>query len=96
MRRIFAWKIEGMALSAIAEKLNSLGILSPKEYKKSMGLHYQSGFSGTGSSVWGNATVKRILTNEVYLGHMVQGKTEKVNYKVKKHTAKPEEEWIKV
>ena len=34
--------------------------------------------------------------NEVYLGHMVQGKTEKVNYKVKKHTAKPEEEWIKV
>ena len=96
VRRIFAWKIEGMAVSAIAEKLNSLGILSPKEYKKSMGLHYHSGFSGAGSSVWGNATVKRILTNEVYLGHMVQGKTEKINYKVKKHTVKPEEEWIKV
>lgn len=96
VRRIFAWKIEGMAVSAIAEKLNSLGILSPKEYKKSMGFHYHSGFSGAGSSVWGNATVKRILTNEVYLGHMVQGKTEKVNYKVKKHTAKPEGEWVKV
>lgn len=96
VRRIFAWKIEGMALSAIAGKLNSLGILSPKEYKKSMGLPYRGGFSGTGSSVWGSTTVKRILTNEVYLGHMVQGKTEKVNYKVKKHTAKPEAEWIKV
>ena len=27
---------------------------------------------------------------------MVQGKTEKVNYKVKKHIAKPEGEWVKV
>lgn len=96
VRRIFAWKIEGLALSAIAEKLNSLGILSPKEYKKSMGLSYHGGFSGTGRSGWGSTTIKRILTNEVYLGHMVQGKTEKVNYKVKKHTTKPEREWVKV
>jgi len=44
----------------------------------------------------GRHTVKRILTDEVYLGYMVQGKTEKVNYKVKKHIAKPEEEWMKV
>ncbi len=96
IRRIFAWKIEGLAVSAIAEKLNSLGILSPKEYKKSMGLSYNGGFSGTGSCGWGNATIKRILTNEVYLGHMVQGKTEKINYKVKKYTEKPEQEWVKV
>ena len=94
VRRIFAWKIEGMAIAAIAEKLNSLGILSPKEYKKSMGLSYNGGFSGTGRSGWGNATIKRILTNRVYLGHMVQGKTEKINYKVKKQTVKPEREWV--
>ena len=96
VRRIFAWKMEGMAISAIAEKLNGLGILSPKEYKKSMGLSYNGGFSGTGRSRWGNATIKRILTNQVYLGHMVQGKTEKINYKVKKQTEKPEGEWVKV
>ncbi|MDE6915878.1 MAG: recombinase family protein [Lachnospiraceae bacterium] len=96
VRRIFAWKIEGLAISAIAQKLNSLGILSPKEYKKSMGLSYNGGFCKTGGSEWGSSTVKRILTNEVYLGHMVQGKTEKVNYKVKRHIAKPEGEWVKV
>ena len=96
VRRIFAWKIEGLAVSAIAEKLNSLGILSPKECKRSMGLSYNGGFSGTGSCAWGNATVKRILTNEVYLGHMVQGKTEKINYKVKKYMEKPKQEWVKV
>ena len=96
VRRIFAWKMEGLALSAIAQKLNGFGILSPKEYKKSMGLSYNGGFCGTGSGKWGGTAVKRILTNEVYLGHMVQGKTEKVNYKVKKHIVKPKEEWVKV
>lgn len=40
--------------------------------------------------------MKRILTNEAYLGHMVQGKTEKVNYKVKRHAMKPKGEWVRV
>ncbi|MCM1539050.1 MAG: recombinase family protein [bacterium] len=95
VRKIFAWKMEGMAVSAIAEKLNGLGILSPKEYKKSTG-NYKGGFSGAVKSQWSSSTVKRILTNETYLGHMVQGKREKINYKLKKSVDKPQEEWIKV
>lgn len=66
-----------MAVSAIADKLNELGILSPKEYKKSTGENYRGGFSGAVKSMWSSATVKRILTNEMYLGHMVQGKTKR-------------------
>lgn len=96
VRKIFNWKMEGMAVSAIADQLNELGILSPKEYKKSTGINYRGGFSGAGKSRWSSATVKRILTNETYLGHMVQGKTEKINYKLKKTVEKPEKEWIKV
>ena len=96
VRKIFAWKIEGMAVAAIAEKLNGLGILSPKEYKKSLGLKYVSGFSGAANSLWGNASVKRILTDETYLGHLMQGKSQKVNYKVKKCVRKPKEEWTRV
>ncbi len=96
VRKIFAWKIEGMAVSAIAKKLNGLGILSPKEYKKSTGINYRGGFSGGARAQWSNSTVKRILTNEIYLGHMVQGKSEKINYKLKKSVAKPQEQWIKV
>ena len=95
VRKIFAWKIEGMAVSAIAEKLNGLGVLSPKEYKKSTG-NYKGGFSGAVKSEWSSSTIKRILTNETYLGHMVQGKKEKINYKLKKSVDKPREEWIKV
>lgn len=96
VRNIFQWKISGMAVSAIASRLNEMGVLSPKEYKKSTGVKYNGGFSGTGRSKWGSASVKRILTSEVYLGHLIQGKTGKVNYKVKKSVEKPEEEWVRV
>lgn len=71
-------------------------ILSPKEYKKSTGLNYRGGFTGGSGSQWSSSSVKRILTNEVYLGHLLQGRTEKVNYKVKKSIEKPKEEWVRV
>lgn len=96
VKNIFAWKIQGMAVFAIAKKLNDCGILSPAEYKKSMGCNYRGGFFGTEHALWSSSTIKRILTNETYLGHLVQGKTEKINYKVKKSVEKPREEWIKV
>ncbi len=96
VRRIFTWKIEGMAVSAIAEKLNGLHILSPREYKKSQGLNFRGGFSGGGISRWSSPTIRRILTNEVYLGHLIQGKTGRINYKMKKSVEKPKEEWIRV
>lgn len=96
VRKIFEWKMDGMAVSAIAEKLNGLGVLSPKEYKKSIGSNYKGGFSGAVKSMWSSSTVKRILTNEAYLGHLIQGKTEKINYKLKKSVEKPKGDWIKV
>ena len=96
VRKIFEWKMEGMAVSAIAEKLNGLGVLSPKEYKKSIGSNYKGGFSCAVKSLWSSSTVKRILTNEMYLGHLIQGKTEKINYKLKKSVEKPKEDWVKV
>ena len=94
VRKIFAWKIAGMSLGGIAEKLNAAGILSPMEYKKSLGMKYHSGFEGSFTAKWAAVAVKRILVNPVYLGTMVQGKQEKINYKVKKRFDKPREEWI--
>jgi len=96
VRKIFYWKIEGMSIAAIANRLNSLQILPPKEYKKSKGLNYNGGFQGGAGKGWSGVAVKRILTNETYLGHLLQGKTEKINYKVKKNIEKPKKEWVKV
>lgn len=96
VRKIFAWKIEGFSNLAIAEKLNGLGILSPMEYKKIQGENFRTGFVTGVHTKWSAVAVKRILVNESYIGTLVQGKEEKVNYKVKKSVKKPEEEWTKV
>ena len=96
VRKIFAWKIEGYSNLAIAELLDSLGILSPMEYKKMQGTKFQTGFVTGVKTKWSAVAVKRILTNENYTGTLVQGKEEKINYKVRKLIMKPEEEWTKV
>ncbi|MBD5458474.1 MAG: recombinase family protein [Lachnospiraceae bacterium] len=96
VKKIFAWRIEGYSNLAIAELLNGMGILSPMEYRRVRGEKFQTSFAAGVKSKWSSVAVKRILTNENYTGTLVQGKVEKVNYKVKKSVIKPEEEWTKV
>ncbi len=96
VRKIFAWKMEGFSLGAIAEKLNERQVLSPKAYKKASGENYNSGFRGTDTPKWSAVQIKRILTNEVYIGNLVQGRQERISYKVKKRLNKPETEWARV
>ncbi len=96
VRKIFAWKIAGLSNLAIAEKLDGMGILSPMEYKKSQGEKYSTGFVTHVKAKWSAVAVKRILTNELYTGMMVQGKNEKVSHKVKRSVEKPKEEWVRV
>lgn len=45
---------------------------------------------------WSVDTIRDILKNEMYLGHMIQGKTAKLSYKSKKMIYLPKEDWIKV
>lgn len=96
VRKIFVWKIAGLSNLAIAEKLNGMGILSPMEYKKSQGEKFSTGFVTHVKAKWSAVAVKRILTNELYTGTMVQGKNEKVSHKVKRSVEKPKEEWVRV
>jgi len=96
VKKIFAWKMEGYSSLAIAEMLDEAGILSPMEYKKMQGENFRTGFPTGVRARWSAVAVKRILTNESYIGTLVQGKEEKVNYKVKKSVRKPEEEWTRV
>ncbi|MCD7717199.1 MAG: recombinase family protein [Lachnospiraceae bacterium] len=96
VQSIFDWKLEGYSFEAIADRLNGLGILSPMEYKRSNGEKFSTGFHTGIRTKWSAVAVKRILTNEIYTGVLVQGKTERVNYKVKKSVAKPETEWVRI
>lgn len=94
VRMIYARKIAGYSCQKIADYLNGFGILSPCEYKKSIGLNYKCGFKENAQSAWGAVTVRRILTNRIYVGDLEQGKRGTPNYKIKKMQEKERGEWI--
>ena len=93
---IFNLKLDGFSAFAIAEELNKMGVLPPMEYKRMLGFNYNSGFRTSTTPSWGAKSVIRILENELYTGVMVQGKNQKINYKVKKSRAVSSEQWIRV
>ena len=96
VRAIFKWKLEGMSQGRIADKLNMQGVLCPMEYKISLGMKVQTNFRVHKKAMWSPVSVTRILTNEIYTGVLVQGKSGTPNYKVKKVMPKDEEEWSRV
>ena len=96
VRDIFSMKLCGMSQQTIADKLNEAGILSPLQYKKSIGIPLESSFVKSMRPKWSYNAVTRILKNEVYIGTVVQGKCTTPNYKVKKRIIKDEAEWIRV
>lgn len=96
VKEIFGMKMDGMSQQAIADELNSLGILSPAEYKKEQGSGYKTVFQTHSRAKWTAVAVLRVLTNEVYMGTLIQGKESTPNYKVRVREKKPKEEWIRV
>ena len=95
VRAIFRWKIEGLSQQGIANRLNEMGTLSPMEYKKSIGLNYASTFKINSKAMWSAVAVGRILSNEIYIGVMAQGKQSTPNHKVTKYFTKPKDDWIR-
>lgn len=93
---IFKWKLAGMNPDGIAQKLNASGILSPMEYKNSIGLNYKSGFRVREKALWTSVAVRRILTNKIYTGTLIQGVRTTPNYKVKSVKVKDAEDWCVV
>lgn len=91
---IFRWKLEGMNQDAIAKKLTGQGVLSPMEYKRSKGLSYKTMFKTNPQAKWSAVAVRRILTNPVYVGTLIQGVRTRPNYKIKTVIVKEEDEWV--
>ena len=93
VKRIFDMRLQGDSFRKIARTLNAEKVPTPMDfYYMAEG---RTKPSRRGQS-WSGETVKSILRNEVYVGHMVQNKTGTVSYKNHKQVEKPKEEWIKV
>jgi DNA invertase Pin-like site-specific DNA recombinase len=95
VRDIFKWKLEGLNADSIADKLNKAGVLTPTDYKQSIGLNCKSHFKVHKTSKWFAGGVLRVLKNAVYTGVLEQGKTTKPNYKVRESVDVPKEKWIR-
>lgn len=80
IKSIFSDAASGCRPSEIANDLNQKNILSPALYrcKKHPGLEPEN---YTKRGLWTANTIIKILHNPVYLGHMCQGKTQKVSFK---------------
>lgn len=94
VREIYSLYLSGTGKQGICRILNERGIPNPTEYKRLHGMvrnkHTQS------SPLWSYYTVTNILTNEVYIGNMIQGKSGVASYKNQEKVSYPKDQWIVV
>ncbi len=88
VQRIFKLALENNSLDTIAKILINEKVPIPtliKGNKRKLNKEL--------IDLWSPDTIKNILQNEMYLGHMVQGKTTRLNNKSKKIVYLPKEQW---
>ena len=95
VREVFTLFSQGYGKTAIARMLNDRGIPNPTEYKRLKGLRYKQP-KAKNSTLWKYFAISDMLTNEIYIGNMVQGKYGSVSYKTKQNKPRPKEKWYRV
>lgn len=89
VKQIFEWRKEGMGPSRIATMLNEKGCPTPSSYK---GTNYSSRLINRDK--WNISSIKKILSNRIYTGDMIQHTQTKVNYKSKKKITLDQSMWM--
>ena len=90
VKYIFNEYVNGKGLAYIAHRLNERKIPCPSVYKQQSCNYHCKTISG----LWGHNTIKKILTNKVYTGDLIQHQGEMVSYKVKKYRLLPKSEHL--
>lgn len=93
VREVFNLFVQGRGKQDIARTLNARGIPNPTEYKRQKGLRYSQPKSQV-STLWKYFAISNMLTNEIYIGNMVQGRYGSISYKTKQNKPKPKDQWI--
>ena len=95
VREVFTLFSQGYGKTAIARILNDRGVPNPTEYKRLHGLRYQQP-KRKNSTLWKYSAISDMLTNEIYIGNMVQGKYGSISYKTKQNKPRPKADWFRV
>lgn len=94
VREIFILFSQGHGKTSIARMLNERGIPNPTEYKRQNGFRFKQPESKS-STLWRDYSITHILTNEVYIGNMVQGRYGSISYKSKMNKPRPKDQWFR-
>lgn len=94
VRDIFRWKLEGASPRLIADRLNKSGVLSPVEYKRSLGMKCSTPFQSNPKALWSASGIISLLKNRTYIGVLTQGVMTTPSYKVHKRIRKEESQWV--
>ena len=85
VKLIFDLALKGNTYHYIAQKLTKRKIKTPASYYNYVwNTKCSTECISQEYGVWVDTTIKAILTNRIYVGDVVQGKTKKINYKLKK------------
>lgn len=93
VRLVFNLYNNGMGKTAIARELNRRGIPNPTQYKQLKGINYKKPANKL-ATLWKYSAIQSMLSNQMYIGDMVQGRYGSISYKSKKNKPKPKEEWV--
>lgn len=88
---IFSMYLNYMSYNAIAQKLNADSVPTPAQRHKTL-----LGKAIDPYSAWNANTVRNIITQPIYTGDMVQGRSVSYSHKVKKRVPLPKEKWTVV
>lgn len=89
VKQIFEWRKNGIGPSRIATMLNEKGYPTPSGYKKT---NYSTRFINRDK--WNISSIKKIISNRIYTGDMIQHTQTKVNYKSKKKITLDQSMWM--
>jgi len=96
VKKIFDLYLSGLGFMKIAMYLNNKNIPCPSLYKYQKGIKLNVVSSKKREDIkWSSASVKTILTNEIYIGNLIQGKRTTISYKNHKIRNKNKKEWIR-
>lgn len=88
VRDIYRLFLNGNNITTIAKILTENKVPTPSQVRGRLYKQYSK------QSVWNDVIIKRILTNETYIGNLTQNKSRKINYKVNKKVNLKMEDWI--
>ena len=93
VRRIYSMRADGASVNDIARILKRDKVLIPSIYAQRKGFKNPTMKPTRGEYLWDTSMVRNILTNQLYVGDVINFRTYSKSYKLKARLDNPPEKW---